>query len=67
MVPLRWTVDTVAAVLQRRVLHGGGLLGAGLSSSFVFPVGVGSCLGGDLMCLSRLLAAPAWLCSARSA
>ena len=61
MVPLRWTVNTVATVLRRRVLHGGDLLGAGLSVSLVFSIGVGSCLGGDFMCLSRLLAAPAWL------
>ena len=31
VVPLRRTVDSVAAALWRRVLHGGGLLGAGLS------------------------------------
>ena len=36
VVPLRPTVDSVAAVLWRSVLHGGGLLGAGLSVSLVF-------------------------------
>jgi len=36
VVPLRRTVDYVAAALWRRVLHGGGLLGAGLSVSLVF-------------------------------
>ena len=54
-------MNTVATVLRRRVLHGGDLLGAGLSYSLVFSIGVGSCLGGDFMYLSRLLAALAWL------
>ena len=36
VVPLRRTVDSVAAALWRQVLLGGGLLGAGLSVSLVF-------------------------------
>jgi len=36
VVPLCRTVDYIAAALWRQVLHGGGLLGAGLSVSLVF-------------------------------
>ena len=36
VVPLRRMVDSVAAALWCQVLHGGGLLGAGLSVSLIF-------------------------------
>ena len=42
VVPLRRTVDSVAAALWRRVLHGGGLLGAGLSV-FLFSLSALDC------------------------
>lgn len=63
MVPVCHTEGIVATTLRRRVLHGGGLFGAGPSVSFVFPIGAGWCLGGNFMCSRWLLAATAWVCS----
>ena len=64
VVPLCWTVVTVAAALRRWVPHGGGLFGAGLSIFLVFSPGFGLHLGGDLKCRRRWFAVPAWICSA---
>ena len=57
------TMSTVAAAPRRRVLHGGGLLGAGLSVSLVSSIGAGLCLGGDYTCRRRWLVVTGWFCS----